>query len=86
MTIIKATFCSYHKKGSVSFYFNTRKRKIKVSKLVDEISKSSFACPDFTKDLDYHKTVRLEELCHNIIEDSEGKYLVMFDLINTIAI
>lgn len=86
MTIIKATVCSYYEKEPISFYFNTRKSKIKVSKLVDEISKTLPIRPYFPKNQYYSKTVVLEELYYVIMEDYEEKYVITFDLINPIKI
>lgn len=86
MTIIKATLYSYYEKEPISFYFNTRKSKIKVSKLVDEISKSLLLSSDFSKNQCYSKTVILDELFYVKLEDDEEKYVITFDLINPITI
>ncbi|MPW63514.1 hypothetical protein C0155_00145 [Moraxella catarrhalis] len=86
MTIIKATLYSYYEKESITFYFYTRKSKIKVSKLVDEISKSLFISVDFTKDQYYSKTIKLEELFYANLENDEGQFLLTFDLINPTTI
>lgn len=86
MTIIKATLYSYYEKESITFYFYTRKSKIKVSKLVDEISKSLFISVDFTKDQHYSKTIKLEELFYANLENDEGQFLLTFDLINPTTI
>lgn len=86
MTIIKTTVLSYYEKEPISFYFNTRKSKIKVSKLVDEISKSLLLSSDFSKNQYYSKTVILDELFYVKLEDDEEKYVITFDLINPITI
>lgn len=86
MTIIKATLYSYYEKESITFYFYTRKSKIKVSKLVDEISKSLFISVDFTKDQYYSKTIKLEELFYANLENDEGQFLLTFGLINPTTI
>lgn len=86
MIIIKATVRSYYEKESISFYFNTRKSKIKVSNLVDEINKNLLLSSDFSKNQYYSKTVILDELFYVIIEDYEEKYEITFDLINPIKI
>lgn len=86
MTIIKATVLSYYEKEPISFYFHTRKSKIKVSKLVDEISKSLFLSSDFSKNQYYSKTVIIDELILVKLEDDEEKYVITFNLINPITI
>lgn len=86
MTIIKATLYSYYEKESISFYFNTRKSKIKISTLVDEISNSLFLTSDFSKEQYYSKTIKLEELFYVNLENDEGQFLLTFDLINPTTI
>ncbi|WP_411350571.1 hypothetical protein [Moraxella lincolnii] len=83
MIVIKATLTSYHNRNSINFYFNTRKSKIKVASLVDAVGKVLPISLDFSKNQYYCKTVVLEDLLHTFVEDSEGKYLMMFDLIQT---
>lgn len=86
MTIIKATLYSYYEKESITFCFYTRKSKIKVSKLVDEISKHLPISADFSKEQYYSKTIKLEELFYANLENDEGQFLLTFDLINPTTI
>lgn len=86
MTIIKATVLSYYEKEPISFYFHTRKSKIKVSNLVDEINKHLPISTDFSKEQYYSKTIKLDELFYVKLEDDEEKYVITFDLINPITI
>lgn len=86
MTIIKATLYSYYEKEPITFYFYTRKSKIKVSKLVDEISKHLPISADFSKEQYYSKTIKLEELFYANLENDEGQFLLTFDLINPTTI
>lgn len=74
------------KKESITFYFYTRKSKIKVSKLVDEISKHLPISADFSKEQYYSKTIKLEELFYANLENDEGQFLLTFDLINPTTI
>ena len=86
MTIIKATLYSYYEKEPINFYFHTRKSKIKVSKLVDEVVKHLPISTDFSKEQYYSKTLPLEELFYANLENDEGQFLLTFDLINPTTI
>lgn len=86
MTIIKATLYSYYEKEPITFYFYTRKSKIKVSKLVDEVVKHLPISTDFSKEQYYSKTIKLEELFYANLENDEGQFLLTFDLINPTTI
>lgn len=86
MTIIKATLYSYYEKESITFYFYTRKSKIKVSKLVDEISKHLPISADFSKEQYYSKTIKLEELFYANLENGEDRYRIILPLNYTLKL